>query len=103
MTRRSFISNQPAASIADSDAILRVLTTRQYLNPREPLGEVFRSVIEQLDCCPQALARATEWLKLDPSALIGRLRRTELMQLSRAIHRFWEQNAADRASASSSR
>ena len=82
-----------------SDAILNVLTSRQHTRPHAPLVEVLRTVMEELHCCPEALARATRWLKLDPSQPIGRLRRTELIQLSKAVHRFWQQSAANSADA----
>ena len=36
-------------------------------------------------------------LGVDPSIRIGRLRRTELMQLARTIFRFWRQRAAQPA------
>ena len=44
--------------------------------------------------CPGAVARAIEWLNVDPDASIGRLRRTELTQLARSIERFWRDSIA---------
>ena len=38
-----------------------------------------------------AIEQALNWLQLDGSQSVGRLRRTELMQLARSIHRFWRQ------------
>lgn len=76
----------------DSDAILSHLTTRQHLRPHAPLGEVLDEAIELLGCCPQAVARGTDWMGIQPTRPIGRLRRSELVQLARAIHRFWAQN-----------
>jgi hypothetical protein len=55
---------------------------------------VLEETTEQLGCCPQAIARALSWLHIDPSLAIGRLRRSEIMQLANAVHRFWQQNTA---------
>jgi len=97
---RSFIRPAP---IADSDAILNILTTRQHLSPHAPLDDVLRSVIDDLSCCPAAVQHATDWLKLNPAQPIGRLRRTELMQLAKAVHRFWGRSLAEAASSATSR
>jgi len=83
----------------DSDAILRHLTTRQHLHPQRPVKEVLDETTELFGCCPAAISRGVEWLGVDPDRAIGRLRRTELVQLSRAVHRFWTQNLAAAASA----
>ncbi len=77
-----------------ADVILNFLTTRQHVSPHASLISVLEETVERFGCCPQAVDRAIEWLGLDRSQLIGRLRRTELLQLSRAIHRFWMQNIA---------
>jgi len=78
----------------DSDAILAYLTTRQHLRPHLPATEVLDETVEAFGCCPQAIKRGIDWLGIEPSRPIGRLRRTELVQLARAVHRFWMQNAA---------
>src|SRR5438045_3777828 len=76
----------------EADAILNRLTTSQHLQPHRALGDVLKETIEQLGCCPEAIDRAMQWLQLDWSQPIGRLRRTELTQLARAIFRFWRQS-----------
>ena len=76
---------------ADPDAILSELSTRQYLSPHRPLGEVLAGAQAALGFCPTAAETASRWLSLDPRQAIGRLRRTELIQLARSIHRFWRQ------------
>ena len=76
---------------ADFQDLLDKLTTRQHLNPHEPVGDVLARTVECLGVCPKAIAAATQWLSLDPSTPIGRLRRTELTQLARSVHRFWRQ------------
>jgi hypothetical protein len=82
---------------ADAQQILDVLTRRQFTHPHAPLREALQATVEELGCCPQAIATATQWLQVDPDKAIGRLRRTELTQLARSIHRFWGQSV--RASA----
>jgi hypothetical protein len=47
----------------------------------------------KLGVCPNAAEHALRWLGVKPGTKIGRLRRTELMQLARSIHRFWRQAA----------
>jgi hypothetical protein len=75
------------------DRLLEVLTTRQHLNPHEPVEQSLTHTVESMNVCPNAIAHALRWLQIDPSTLIGRLRRTELTQLARSIHRFWRQGA----------
>ena len=75
------------------DRLLAVLTTYQHLHPHEPLQRAFMKTIERMDVCPNAIDQAMRWLQMDASASIGRLRRTELTQLARSIHRFWRQAA----------
>lgn len=74
---------------ADLEKLLEALATRQYLAPHEPLDRALARTVETLGVCPQAAARAVEWLGLNGTTAIGRLRRTELMQLARSLHRFW--------------
>jgi len=79
-------------ALADNEQILSVLTRRQYVNPHAPLRQVLEATIEELGCCPVAVDRAIQWLSIDWNQPVGRLRRTELTQLARAIHRFWRQS-----------
>ena len=71
------------------DDLLEALTNAQYLNPHEPLAQSLARTGDALGVCPQAVNHAVAWLAVDPATPIGRLRRTELMQLARSIHRFW--------------
>jgi len=84
---------------ADTQLILDAFTTRQHLRPHQPIQQVLPDVVNDIGCCPVAIAQAMEWLRIDPKMPIGRLRRSELMQLSRSIQRFWR-NASIRATAS---
>jgi hypothetical protein len=76
------------------ERLLEVLTTRQHLSPHEPVAESLSRSIYLMDVCPNAIQQSIQWLQIDPSTSIGRLRRTELTQLARSIHRFWRQPAA---------
>lgn len=86
---------QPDISAED---ILSHLTDRQHLRPHASVREVVEQTIERFGCCPQAIARAMDWLKIDPNSAIGRLRRSELVQLAMSVHRFWMQGSAAPAS-----
>ncbi|MDB5298984.1 MAG: hypothetical protein JWO87_647 [Phycisphaerales bacterium] len=90
MIRRDLVRLQQT----DSDQILQEFTTRQHMTPHRTLGEVLETASQALGFCPQAGETAMGWLQLDAGKAIGRLRRTELIQLSRSIHRFWRQGLA---------
>lgn len=79
----------------DADRILSELSNRQYLNPHTAVTDVLAEVQQLLGFCPVAASTALGWLGLDPLRAIGRLRRSELIQLARSIHRFWLQALAD--------
>jgi hypothetical protein len=74
----------------DADALLASLTTLQHVYPHKAL----RAVIGETRACPVAAERAIEWLGLDGDIAIGRLKRTELIQLARSLHRFWRKATA---------
>jgi hypothetical protein len=76
-----------------SDNVVELLTTQQYLRPHQPLREVLRMAMDHLGCCPRAIERALEWLGVDASHPVGRLRRSELIQLGKSISRFWQRAA----------
>jgi hypothetical protein len=79
---------------AEVDDLLGALSSAQYLNPHEPLAQSLKRTADALGVCPQAVNHAVAWLAVDPATPIGRLRRTELTQLARSIHRFWRHAAA---------
>jgi hypothetical protein len=79
---------------AEFENLLDALSSRQHLNPHEPVTRALDAVGEQLGVCPQAVGHAVAWLQLDGSQSVGRLRRTELMQLARSIYRFWRQRTS---------
>jgi hypothetical protein len=72
------------------DSIVELLTHRQHVQPRMTVREVLEHATATLGCCPLAIERATQWLNLDTSRAVGRLRRGELLQLARSVHRFWQ-------------
>ncbi len=76
--------------LADADQLLQAISTRQFLQPHQPLSEALQAISDELAVCPQAIDTAITWLGVDSTTAIGRLRRTELMQLTRSIHRFWQ-------------
>lgn len=75
----------------DADGILRELSSSQHLTPHRPLGQVVGEIVDGVGACPAAANRAMSWLELDRGRSIGRLRRGELIQLARAMYRFWAQ------------
>jgi len=79
------------------DGILADLSTRQHLNPHHTLRQAMAAAQNELGFCPNAAQTAIQWLRLDEGSAIGRLRRTELIQLARSIHRFWRQAVASAA------
>jgi hypothetical protein len=86
----------------DAEGILQELTTRQHLTPHRPLREVVAETIASTGVCPAAADRALGWLNLSPDRSVGRLRRGELIQLSRSMYRFWTELAATGPAAASS-
>lgn len=85
---------------ADSDQILAYLLARQHLNPHKLLGEVLDAAGSAFSWCPNAARTAVDWLSLNTDQAVGRLRKTELIQLSRSIHRFWLQAIGEHESVS---
>jgi hypothetical protein len=81
-----------------SQSILEELSARQHLRPHLALKKVLAEMREQILFSPKAAQAAIEWLGLDESRAIGRLRRAELIQLARSIYRFERQLAADSGS-----
>jgi hypothetical protein len=76
--------------VLEAEVILQELTTRQHLFPRMLL----KDVLAQTRACPVAAQRAMEWLTLDGARPIGRVKRAELIQLARSLHRFWKKALA---------
>ena len=73
----------------DADDILHELTTRQHLTPGRTLKHIVAETVASTGVCASAAERALGWLNLPEDKPIGRLRRSELIQLARSMHRFW--------------
>ena len=82
-------------ALSEFDQILNVLTTQQHLFPHASVRDALTRLVAELAVCPDAVHQSIAWLQLDAQKSIGRLRRTELMQLARTIHRVWTQRRSD--------
>lgn len=91
MIRRDLLRLQQT----DAASILSDLTTRQHVRPHAHLLETLGDASQALGFTLAAAEGAIQSLGLDPSAAVGRLRRTQLIQLSRGIHRFWRRSIAE--------
>jgi hypothetical protein len=87
----------------DAEGILEELSVRQHLTPHRPLKDVVAEVVDVTGVCPVAAQRAVAWLALSADQSIGRLRRSELMQLARSMHRFWSESESESAPADAGR
>ena len=74
---------------ADFERLLEILSTHQHLHPHEPVSAALAKTVDEIGVCPNAVEASLRWLNLEGATAIGRLRRTELMQLARTVHRFW--------------
>ena len=81
-------------AVGNAERMVDALSQEQFLRPHQPLETALGSVKEAMGVCPAATRMAMESLQLDATTLIGRLRRTELIQLARAIYRHWRQSVA---------
>lgn len=79
----------PRAVCASPEEILSFLSTRQFVRPHRSVADVMDELHTTTGACEVAINRAINWLDLNASTKIGRLRRSELMQLARSVHRFW--------------
>ncbi len=88
--------------VSDAGKLLEYLSQRQYLLPHRPVGQILDETVENLGVCPNAVTQAIQWLQIDASRPIGRIGRTELIQLAQALYRRWHQSLSDRASTAQS-
>lgn len=84
--QRSFI--RPAL-LPEPDRLLQMLSQWQHVGPHDSVDAVLKRAVGQLRVCPGAVDEAMARLQIDKSRPIGRLRRTELTQLARTLHRHW--------------
>lgn len=74
------------------DPLAAHLQTQQHLHPHRPLHLALQHLERSTGLCPVASRQASSTLSLDPHLKIGRLRRCQLLQLARTLHRLWRQN-----------
>jgi len=72
-----------------AERIVSELQKAQHLWPHQAVSEAIKRAGTSSGFCPEAGRRAMDALQIDASRQIGRLRRCELAQLGRAIHRHW--------------
>lgn len=75
--------------LAEVERIVTELQKLQFVDPHAVMGEAMERAQRELGFCPQAGEEAMRRLAIDPGTKIGRLRKTELLQLARAIQRIW--------------
>jgi hypothetical protein len=85
---------------ADGDRLVEVLSEEQFLKPHQSVASTMAAVVDRLGVCPGAAEEAVRALGVGLDQSIGRLRRTELMQLARTLHRYWRQSVVDRSTPS---
>lgn len=71
------------------ETLLESLTQKQFTHPHRSVASVLQETAEALGGCPAEGAKVMLRLGISAETAIGRLRRTEIMQLSRALHRQW--------------
>jgi hypothetical protein len=77
--------------LLSADMIQDSLMRRQFLRPHQPLSAALGDVAAELAVSPDAVSQTLAWLDVEATRPIGRLRRTELTQLARSLHRHWRQ------------
>ena len=82
-------------AVGDADRVVEALTRRQFIRPHQTVGAAVAGVVEELGVCPEAAREAVEFLGVDSGISVGRLRRTELIQLARTVYRMWRQNVVE--------
>ena len=81
-------------AVGNADRIVDALSVQQHVRPHQTIRQALEEVREELGICPQAVDGAVQVLQMKQEETIGRLRRTELIQLGRTIHRLWRQSVA---------
>ena len=89
-------------SAAHSDRILQSLSRQQHLHPHQTMESALQEAAKAVGFCRGAAEQAMHWLGVQPDRSIGRLRRTELVQLARSIERFWQRDLAGSVAESTS-
>lgn len=80
--------------LLSAEMIQEALARRQHLRPHQPLQSALNDVASELAVAPEVVEQTLAWLDVDATRPIGRIRRTELTQLARSLHRHWRQPVA---------
>lgn len=80
--------------LLSAEMIQEALMRHQYLRPHQPLRTVLADVASEFAVAPDVVNRTMDWLGVDATRPIGRVRRSELTQLARSLHRHWRQPVA---------
>lgn len=75
--------------------IIEQLQTEQFIRPHQAVAEAMERARQVIGFCPDAAAHALRWLEIDATVKVGRLRRTELLQLARCLERAWSAAASE--------
>jgi hypothetical protein len=76
------------------ERFVELLSEQQHLAPHQTVEHAIGAAGDRVGLCSGAGRRGLEVLGIHESTKVGRLRRSELIQLGRTIHRIWRQNAA---------
>jgi hypothetical protein len=79
-------------AVGSADRIVDALSDQQHLRPHQSAAQAVQAVVDRLEICSEAASQALQTLQIQQSQAIGRLRRTELIQLGRTVHRLWRQS-----------
>lgn len=82
------MASHPASNALSAELVLSTLTARQHVRPHGAVGEELLQVCTALGICPVTAERAAKWLEVPADQKLGRLRRTQVVQLARCLHRF---------------
>jgi hypothetical protein len=75
-----------------ADALIAHLQTQQHLHPHRTLHRILHDIPDHLGLTLKHAQQATSAISFDPHEKVGRLRRCQLLQLARAVHRLSRQN-----------
>ena len=73
----------------NAETILDALTQKQFTHPHLAINQALSDTLHELGVPATHGAKVLTRLGLNETMAIGRLRRCEIMQLSRAVHREW--------------
>jgi hypothetical protein len=77
---------------ADVDRLTNFLSERQFVEPHQSIDGILRQAVERFGFSPAVIENSLRWLRIDKNLAVGRLRRTELVQLGRTLRQQNRQN-----------